>query len=90
MISVSLYNLPVSVFSAAGNTAHDVGGGLTVAIAAAGVSSFMVVAAAGLPFFVVVVVALEVSTKSKASGQRLSQLFAESIEVVLGDCTFTQ
>ena len=27
---------------------------------------------------------------SKASSQRLSQLFAESIEVVLGDCAFKQ
>ena len=58
--------------------AHDVGGGLVVAMAAA-----------GAPFFVVVI-ALEVGTKSKASSQRLSQLFAEAIEVVLGDCAFTQ
>ena len=41
-------------------------------------------------FCVVMVVALEVGTKSKASSQRLSQLFAKSIEVVLGDCAFTQ
>ena len=49
-----------------------------VAMVAAGVS------------VLVVVVALAVGTGSKACGQRLSQLFAESIEVVLGDCTFTQ
>ena len=60
-----------------------------VAMAAARESSFMVMVAAGVSFFEVVV-ALEVGTKSKASSQRLSQLFAESIEVVLGDCTFKQ
>ena len=60
-----------------------------VAMAAAGVFPIVVMVAAGVSFFVVVV-ALEVGTKSKASSQQLSQLFAESIEVVLGDCTFTQ
>ena len=60
-----------------------------VAMAAAGVFPIVAMVAAGVPFFVVVV-ALEVGTKSKASSQRLFQLFAESIEVVLRDCTFTQ
>ena len=60
-----------------------------VAMAAAGVSRIVVMVAAGVSFFVVVV-ALEVGTKSKASSQRLFQLFAESIEVVLGDCAFKQ
>ena len=54
--------------------AHDVGGGLVVAMAAAGMSSIVVMVAEGVSFFVVVV-ALEVGTKSKASSQRLSQLF---------------
>ena len=60
-----------------------------VAMAAAGVLPIVVMVSTGVSFFVVVV-ALEVGTKSKASSQRLSQLFAEAIEVVLGDCTFTQ
>ena len=60
-----------------------------MAMAAAGMFFIVVMVAAGVSFFVVVV-ALEVGTKSKASGQRLSQLFAEAIEVVLGDCAFTQ
>ena len=60
-----------------------------VAMAAAGVFPIVAMVAAGLSCFVVVV-ALEVGTKSKARGQRLSQLFAESIEVVLGDCAFKQ
>ena len=60
-----------------------------VAMAAAGVFPIVVMVSAGV-FFFEVVVALEVGTKSKASSQRLSQLFAESIEVVLGDCTFKQ
>ena len=58
-------------------------------LAAAGMFSIVVMISAGV-FFFEVVVALEVGTKSKASSQRLSQLFAESIEVVLGDCTFKQ
>ena len=49
----------------------------------------VVMVAAGVSFFVVVV-ALEVGAGSKACGQRLSQLFAKSIEVALGDCAFTQ
>ena len=53
-------------------------------LAAAGMFSIVVMISAGV-FFFEVVVALEVGTKSKAS-----QLFAESIEVVLGDCTFKQ
>ena len=60
-----------------------------VAMAAAGVFPIVVMVSTGVSFFVVVV-ALEVGTKSKASSQQLSQLFAESIEVVLGDCTFKQ
>ena len=56
---------------------------------AAGVSPIVVMVSTGVSFFVVVI-ALEVGTKSKASSQRLSQLFAESIEVVLGDCAFKQ
>ncbi len=60
-----------------------------MALAAAGVFPIVVMVSTGVSFFVVVVV-LEVGTKSKASSQQLSQLFAESIEVVLGDCTFTQ
>ena len=58
-------------------------------MAAAGVFPIVVMVTAGVSFFVVVV-ALEVGAGSKASGQRLSQLFAEAIEVVLGDCAFTQ
>ena len=58
-------------------------------MAAAGMFPILVMISAGV-FFFVVVVALEVGTKSKVSSQQLSQLFAESIEVVLGDCTFTQ
>jgi hypothetical protein len=60
-----------------------------VAMAAAGMFPILVMISAGV-FFFVVVVALEVGTKSKASSQRLFQLFAEAIEVVLGDCAFTQ
>ena len=60
-----------------------------VAIAAAGVFPIVVMVSTGVSFFMVVV-ALEVGTKSKASSQQLSQLFAESIEVVLGDCAFKQ
>ena len=60
-----------------------------VAMAAAGMFPILVVISAGV-FFFVVVVAPEVGTKSKASSQRLFQLFAESIEVVLGDCAFKQ
>ena len=60
-----------------------------MALAAAGVFPIVVMVSTGVSFFVVVVV-LEVGTKSKASSQQLSQLFAESIEVVLGDCTFKQ
>ena len=58
-------------------------------MAAAGVFPIVVMVSTGVSFFVVVV-ALKVGTKSKASSQRLSQLFAESIEVVLGDCAFKQ
>ena len=60
-----------------------------VAMAAAGMFPIVVMSAAGV-FFFVVVVALEVGAGSKACGQRLSQLFAESIEVILGDCAFKQ
>ena len=58
-------------------------------MAAAGVFPIVVMVTAGV-FFFEVVVALEVGAGSKASGQRLSQLFAEAIEVVLGDCAFKQ
>lgn len=60
-----------------------------VAMAAAGMFPILVMISAGV-FFFVVVVALEIGTKSKASSQRLFQLFAESIEVALGDCAFKQ
>ena len=60
-----------------------------VATAATGVSRIVAVITAGVSVLVVVV-ALEVGTGSKACGQRLSQLFTETIEVVLGDCAFTQ
>ena len=60
-----------------------------VAMAAAGVFPIVVMVSTGMSFFVVVV-ALEVGTGSKACGQRLSQLFTETIEVVLGDCAFKQ
>ena len=63
---------------------------LMLAMPAAGMPAVVVMVAAGVAVLVVVVVALEVGAGSKASGQRLSQLFAEAIEVVLGDCTFTQ
>ena len=63
---------------------------LVVAMSAASVVAIVVMATARVSVLVVMAVALEVGTKSKASSQRLSQLFAESIEVVLGDCTFKQ
>ena len=59
-------------------------------LAAAGMFFIVVMATARVSVLVVMVVALEVGTKSKASSQRLFQLFAESIEVVLGDCAFKQ
>ena len=59
-------------------------------MSAASVVAIVVMATARVSVLVVMAVALEVGTKSKASSQRLSQLFAESIEVVLGDCTFKQ
>ena len=63
---------------------------LMLAMPAAGMPAVVVMVAARVAVLMVMVVALEVGAKSKASSQRLSQLFAESIEVVLGDCTFTQ
>ena len=73
-----------------GAPAHkDLVGVVTVVVVMLALTVVMMVMVV-LAFLVVMVVALEVGAGSKACGQRLSQLFAESIEVVLGDCAFTQ